>query len=279
MGLIKSRGAVCLKVLKIVGAVIGIVFVSAVIIFMPVILDDLFDIGVSRPIITTRFGHVDILLYIGAILLFFATEGVYNSWNSSELVLWPKTLARPRDNPYYTQLGVTFYAKASRENTIIREIEIHGFELRLESKKEIYYFADRLHCFENIIRPYLRVTATPVAENSYYAIKYGCDHLFSIQLHLCHFYENLVEIAPYSEMDVKVDIAYINNLGVRARGSQGFKVNALITETAKSQLLCENGIPLKTMSSKRVPIQHYLVNDWDICTCNAELTHERTWHN
>ena len=40
---------------------------------MPIVINVFFDVGENRPFITTRFSHIDILVYVGAIIPFFAT--------------------------------------------------------------------------------------------------------------------------------------------------------------------------------------------------------------
>ena len=143
-------------------------------------------------------------------------EGIYYAGNSSELVLWPKTLARPRDNPYYTSFSINFFAKSSRDDFFVKEIEIHALELTLKSKnKNQYLFGDRLHCFAEIIRQPLRLKATAIAENSYYSTKYNCNHAFSIKLHLCHFYADMLEITGFNEMDINIDAVYIRTCSHR----------------------------------------------------------------
>jgi len=88
-------------------------------------------------------------------------------------------------------------------------VEIRNFSLTLESKeKKLYPFADRLSCFANITP--VEIKAIALAENSYYGRKYNCDHGFSIELHLCHFFTDMLEITNYGEIDIRFDAVYIN---------------------------------------------------------------------
>lgn len=202
------------------------------------------------------------------------SEGIFYAGNRSELVLWQTNFPLPRYYKYYTPFWLTFYAKSSRANFFVDTVEIHSLRLTLQGKdNKLYGFADRLHYFADIIRKPLIVKATTIAENSYYSKKYDCDHIFSIELHLCHDYTDLLDITAYNEIDIKLEAVYINQSGVRTRRQQGFIKGALIRKIVESQILDANGVPIKYKANEKVDLQHHTASDLSIDVNHSEVSH------
>jgi len=195
------------------------------------------------------------------------SEGIFNNGSTKpQLVLWHKNFPVPRYHKYYTPLNLVFYAKTSRENFFINFVEIHNLNLTLEStdKKNLYCFDDRLHYFHDIIKIPLVIKTTTLAENSYFRNKFNCDHAFAIELHLCHGYADLLDIKRFGEIDIQFEAVYINQVGVRTRRTQGFKLGAIITENVETPILDKNGTPMKIPKKKRMDLQPYSASEISI---------------
>lgn len=192
-------------------------------------------------------------------------RGVYYSGTNTELVLWQRDFPIPRLYRFYTPLTLNFFAVSSRVDFFVDVIETSNFELTLMSSEgKLYRFADNLSYFADAIREPVMIKTTTLAENSYYRNKYKCDHAFSIQLHLCHGYSELLKITKYTEADMKFDAVYINTFGVRTKRRHGFRIGAIVSEVKESQLLDSSGKPLKYRSKKKVNLQHYTTSDFSL---------------
>jgi len=192
-------------------------------------------------------------------------KGIHYAGNNSDLVLWQRGFPIPRYYRYYTPITLTFYAKSSRADFFVDLVEIENFELLLEcSGKKLYSFKDNLSYFADIIREIFIVKPTAIAENSYYSNNYKCDHAFSVNIHLCHDYGDLLNVTNYGEIDIKFDAAYINTFGVKTKRRQEFKVGAVVSEIIESQILGANGLPIKREVKKKLDLQTYSASNLDI---------------
>ena len=187
-------------------------------------------------------------------------SGVFmNASPSPQLVLWTGGLITPRYYEYYTPIYLRFCAKSTRENFFVSEIEVSSFRLTLRCEKGNSYV------FDTRVEEPLIIKTMAMANSNKYS---NCDHVFSVELHLCHSYAELLHISKYQSMDIEIDATYINTFGVRTKRKQGFRVNVgrVVTETVDSVVLDDSGLPIKKVVYKRKDsfVQHYLASDLSI---------------
>jgi len=120
---------------------------------MPWIINLLFNIGEAKPLVTTRFDHINILTYIGAVLPLFAT--VIFSWL---VLVQNKKQMDLQTNAHQEQI-------AAQEKAHQEQLELQEKIQQLEQQKSFQNMANNSFAFLNIAR--IETTADFISVKTY----------------------------------------------------------------------------------------------------------------